>query len=746
MSQRILRRLPLLIALLVLTLSAIPAGATLVTFSHEAPQAGAVFLAGEFNNWSDTASPLANKDGVWSLALDLAEGSYQYKFVVDGNWLADPNNANTSDDGFGGQNSLVTVAAGVDKMDAGAAVAGGAVVAGAAAPIAQTAQAASGGQVAVTFTHEAPGAAGVYVAGDMNGWSDSSDLMTNTDGVWSLVLNLDPGDYAYKFVIDGSWTQDANNPNSTDDGFGGQNSLLHVPAGKDKISASAAGGAAVAGAAAVAAPAGSGELRSVEFRYTPVISGVGAVFLAGTFNDWNDAKTKMTDADNDGTYTVSLLLAEGSYQYKFVVDGNWQADSNNPETAEDGFGGQNSLLTVDGSFSTIEIELGDGVIYSDDLEPIFDYSTCNPLSPTEVAITAKAHLGDVEAVTLVYSMAGGADQELPLAEVERDASYQYYRANVTLGDAADELTFVIAYRDADTTEYMGTRGMVAEANAPRFVYNSADFPAFFTPEWAKDGIIYQIFPERFANGDTANDPDFKEPMYQGARQLPDSGKTNGEYFHMVDDWYDSSGLVRSPYRTDGKPDYYSFYGGDIAGIRQKLDYLNDLGITVIYFNPLNQGMSNHKYDPVDYLEIDPHFGNKEEFKAFVKDCHDHGIRIVVDMAFNHTGNWHFAFRDAVENGPKSKYYKWYEFHKWPLPAARDFNASDYYDCWWGFGLHPNLNFDLNLSNADENNIDDIKDATPNMDVVNYTLKVADVWLGEYDIDGFRLDVPNEVPF
>ncbi len=745
MSQRILRHLPLLVALIAISLSAIPAGAALVTFSHEAPGAAAVFLAGEFNNWSDTATPLTNQDGVWSLALDLPEGSYQYKFVVDGNWLADPNNTNVSDDGFGGSNSLVTVAAGVEKMDAGAALAAGAVAATTAAPTAASTSGAAG-QVAVTFTHEAAGAAGVYLAGEMNSWSDSADLMTNTDGVWSLVVNLDPGDYAYKFVVDGSWTQDPNNPNTTEDGFGGQNSSVHVPAGKDNISASAVGGAAATGTAAVAAPSGSGELRSVEFRYTPVISGVGAVFLAGSFNDWNDAKTKMTDADNDGTYTVSLLLAEGSYQYKFVVDGNWQADANNPDTAEDGFGGQNSLLTVDGSFSTIEIGIGDGVIYSDDLEPVFDYSTCNPLSPTAVAITAKAHLGDVEAVSVIFSIGGGGDQEVALQEVERDASYQYYRTTLNLDDAADELAFVIAYRDAGVTEYMGTRGMVASAEAPRFVYNAENFPTFFTPEWAKDGIIYQIFPERFANGDEGNDPDFTEKMYEGANKLPASGKTNGEYFHMVDDWYDVGGLVRSPYRTDGKPDYYSFYGGDIAGIRGKLDYLNDLGITVIYFNPLNQGMSNHKYDPVDYLEIDPHFGTREEFKDFVKDCHDHGIRVVVDMAFNHTGNWHFAFRDAVENGPQSEYYNWYEFHKWPLPAAREFNASDYYDCWWGFGLHPNLNFDLKLSNADENNIDDIKDATPNMAVVEYALKTADVWLGEYDIDGFRLDVPNEVPF
>ena len=708
-----------------------------VTFAHHAPGAGAVYLAGDFNGWSDSANLMSNNDGVWTLVMKLEPGDYQYKFVVDGSWQHDETNPNTTEDGFGGNNSLLTVTAGQKAM----AASNPGVVVAAPAPVAS-----ADGKVAVTFTHEAPGAASVYLAGDFNGWSDSADLMDEKDGVWTKVLKLEPGDYGYKFVVDGSWTQDITNPNSADDGFGGQNSLVHVPHGKAAINASDGSGGATAGTGAAAPAAGTGEMRSVEFNYTPVISGVSNVFLAGSFNDWNDSKTRMNDSDGDGTYSVTLLLSEGEYQYKFVVDGDWKADPNNADTTDDGFGGQNSILRVDSSFDTIDIELGDGRIYSDDLEPVFDYSTCNPVDPTTVDITAKAHLEDIEEMSLVYTLSGGKEKRLAMNEVERDASFQYYRARVELPAADAQLSYVVAYKDGDTTEFFGRTGMSESADAPRFVYDPTQFRPFFTPEWAKDGIIYQIFPERFANGDRGNDPDFREKMYDGARELPASGKINGEYFHLVEDWYDVAGLTKSPYRTDGKPDYFSFYGGDIEGIRQKIDYLHDLGITVIYFNPLNQGMSNHKYDPVDYQKIDPHFGTADEFKQFVKECHEHGIRIVVDMAFNHTGNWHFAFRDAVENGPQSPYYKWYEFHRWPLPRSRDFKAADYYDCWWGFGLHPNLNFDLTRSNANENNIDDISKADPNMDVVNYVLKTADVWLGEFDIDGFRLDVPNEVPF
>ncbi|MBK8166880.1 MAG: hypothetical protein IPK64_13135 [bacterium] len=722
---------------------AAPAGGKVaVTFTCTEPGAGRVCLAGEFNGWSDSANPMTKAGDVWTLKLDLAPGSYQYKFVVDGNWKQDAANPEAAPDGFGGNNSIMKVGAG------GAAAAPAAVAA--AAPAAKPA---AGGKCAVTFTHVAAGAASVSLAGEFNGWSDSANPMVNKDGTWTLVMDLAPGTYQYKFVVDGSWLQDPLNAAAQDDGFGGKNSVVKVPAGKDKIDAAAGGGAA--GAAAAAAPgaaAGDGELRSVEFAFTPVISGVTNVFLAGSFNDWNDSKTRMLDADKDGTYTVTLLLAQGTYQYKFVVDGQWKQDPNNPVGTDDGFGGQNSVLKVDASYATIAIELGDGKVFSDDLEPVFDYSTCNPLTATEVELTARAHLNDVDRLVVHYHLGEGEwrpglDKKagLEMKPAEKDASFQYYRATVKLGSPDQALQYVIAYHDGDHREFFGARGMVAAEPAP-FVYRAAEHTPFLTPEWAKDGIVYQIFPERFANGDPKNDPDFSEPMYEGANTLPASGKLNGEYFHLVKDWYDVGGLVRSPYRTDGKPDYFSFYGGDIAGIRQKLDYLVDLGVTVLYFNPLNQGMSNHKYDPVDYLKIDPHFGTPEEFKAFVKDCHAHGIRIVVDVAFNHTGNWHFAFRDAVEKGPDSPHYNWYEFKRWPLPKSRDFNASDYYDCWWGFGLHPNLNFDLKRSNADENNIDDVAKATPNQPLVEYVLKTADVWLGEYDIDGFRLDVPNEVPF
>ena len=232
-----------------------------------------------------------------------------------------------------------------------------------------------------------------------------------------------------------------------------------------------------------------------------------------------------------------------------------------------------------------------------------------------------------------------------------------------------------------------------------------------------------------------------------------------QYFHFVDDWYDVSGLKKSPYHlpdSNGyQPDYYSFYGGDIEGVRQKLDYLQDLGVTILYFNPLFEAKSNHKYDAVDYMKLDPHFGTEEEFREFVAQARQRGIRVIIDVAFNHTGETFWAFQDGKKNGPSSKYYDWYEWKKWPLPdiasmpnpsGTSDYKPIDYYECWWGYGEMPNLNFDLDRTNPSENSVKDIGQSNPNWDVVNYILDVSEFWIGEMDIDGFRLDVPNEVPF
>ena len=276
--------------------------------------------------------------------------------------------------------------------------------------------------------------------------------------------------------------------------------------------------------------------------------------------------------------------------------------------------------------------------------------------------------------------------------------------------------------------------------------NAVSTPLFHMPDWVVDGVFYQIFPDRFRNGNEANDPDFSEPYYEGKTELGPDGKTNREYYHLVEDWNDTAGLRRSPYRTDGKPDYFSFYGGDLEGVTEKLGYLKDLGITILYFNPLHKAKSNHKYDACDFRAVDPHFGGENAFRALAEKAHEIGMRVVVDGVFNHTGNCHYAFVDCALKGKDSPYWNWYEWKKWPLPKQGGYKAIDYYDCWWGFGLHPNLNFDRSRPNAEENGIRFIANADPVMPVANHLLEATEFWLREMEVDGFRMDVPNEVPF
>jgi cyclomaltodextrinase len=755
-----------LLLILVLAASTVAAADVDVTFTYRpGGSPGAVYLAGSFNNWSPDKDLMKDDDGdgIYEMTLKLAPGQYQYKFVIDGAWKEDPAAKASTDDGFGGKNSILDVPAGKAALVVGVGADGTAAAAApATAPAAPAAASASkqaaAGDVRVTFLFEVGKGqtSQVFVAGSFNGWDPTADKMNDDDGdgVYVLVKDLAPGRYEYKFVENGNWLTDENASDFTDDGFGGRNSVLTVTAGTpmivgmySKVPDGIEGVAPTAAGAPGAGAAASGQgMKQVTFRFQPVISGVTNVFLAGTFNDWNDSKTRMTDDDGDGVYEVTMMLPAGRYQYKFVVDGTWMTDENADDFVDDGFGGRNSVIVVDDRFDDVKTEMGDGKMMNKDIPLVLDYSMVNPLSENSIEFKTKAHIGDVETVQMLYVI-DGSENIVEMEPSGQDGIFQYYRKVLDV-PVSTKVSFMFVFADGGELFFATPKGFTGERQAEggMFHYDTKTLPPFFTPDWAKNGVFYQIFPERFCDGDKTNEQDFKEFYYEGARKLPESGKTNGEYFHFVKNWYDVSGLTRSPYRTDGKPDYYSFYGGDIAGVTEKIPYLADLGITIIYFNPLNEARSNHKYDPVDYKKLDPHFADEAVFKAFIRKAHENGIRVIVDEALNHTGNYFFAFLDAREKGRESKYWNWYEFKRWPLPKGDIPDPLDYYECWWGFGIHPSLNYDLSRPNAQENAITDIKDAQPNKPLVEYLMGVVRYWLGDLDIDGFRLDVPNEVPF
>jgi cyclomaltodextrinase len=204
------------------------------------------------------------------------------------------------------------------------------------------------------------------------------------------------------------------------------------------------------------------------------------------------------------------------------------------------------------------------------------------------------------------------------------------------------------------------------------------------PVWVTDAIFYQIFPERFENGDSGNDP------------------------HGVHPWGDVP-----------KPGNY--FGGDLRGIIDRFDHLKNLGINALYLNPIFAAESNHKYNTSDYLTIDPAFGTNELFDTFLALCHRNNIRVVLDGVFNHVGTAHFAFQDVKKNGNASPYASWFNIYSFPVHDARHPN----YECWWGHGSLPKL-------------------MVEHPDVKKYLFDVTRYWT-EKGIDGWRLDVPNEIP-
>lgn len=216
---------------------------------------------------------------------------------------------------------------------------------------------------------------------------------------------------------------------------------------------------------------------------------------------------------------------------------------------------------------------------------------------------------------------------------------------------------------------------------------------FKVPDWVAKTVWYQIFPERFYNGDPSNDPE-------------DVAAWGSE-----------------------KPTRENFFGGDLQGIIDKLDYLEDLGVNGLYLCPIFTSPSNHKYDTVDYYEIDPHFGTKQLFRELVEKAHERGIRVMLDAVFNHLGSSSHQWQDVILHGEDSAYADWFHIDSFPprytaIPDS-EFAKEITYDT---FSFNPNMP----------------KLNTANPEVQKYLLEIATYWIREFDIDGWRLDVANEV--
>ena len=181
----------------------------------------------------------------------------------------------------------------------------------------------------------------------------------------------------------------------------------------------------------------------------------------------------------------------------------------------------------------------------------------------------------------------------------------------------------------------------------------------------------------------------------------------------------------TPWRNHGTVTNEEKFGGNLEGIRQRLSYLQELGITGIYLNPIMKAESNHKYDTTDYTKIDPFFGDADTMKVLCKEAHEKGIRIMVDAVFNHSGRKFEPWIDILEHGKESRYADWFMVEDWEQVQKRgDTRDRRFYSFAFTDGM-PKLN-------------------TNNEEVIQYFCKICEDWVREFDIDGIRFDVGNEV--
>ena len=266
-----------------------------------------------------------------------------------------------------------------------------------------------------------------------------------------------------------------------------------------------------------------------------------------------------------------------------------------------------------------------------------------PRGRNELTVSLSAARGDMDSVTLVWWPRYETERSscrIPVKWELRDAYLDHYRAVIQTDGISAYTRYALLFQSGGETVRLGKNGFSAPDDGDNFFEflwpNPTD--AYRAPDWASEQVYYQIFPERFRNGDPSNDPPGAE-------------------------------------RWGAPPTRENFQGGDLRGIIEKLGYIRDLGATCLYLTPIFKAPSNHKYDTVDYFDIDPAFGTKDDLAELVRSAHKLGLRVLLDGVFNHCGYYWPPFQDVVRNGESSGYASWFFPQSFPvnekLETAKD---------------------------------------------------------------------------
>ena len=347
-----------------------------------------------------------------------------------------------------------------------------------------------------------------------------------------------------------------------------------------------------------------------------------------------------------------------------------------------------------------------------------------------------------ENVEHVYFCAGEERTEMKLAS--RDRLFDFYETHITVDEEAVKYYFEV--HAGGKVCFFNKMGPRKELDS---FFNYEITPGFSTPDWAKGAVFYQIYVDRFSNGDPSNDVLDREYIYIG------------EPVTRVTDWN----------KYPAKMGVREFYGGDLQGVLDHLDYLQELGVDVLYLNPIFVPPSNHKYDIQDYDYVDPHFttiavdegevlpegalnniqatkyisrvtdkrnleASNAFFVKFVEEVHSRGMRVILDGVFNHCGSFNkwmdaerlyenqYGYEKGAyvdKNSPYHNYFKFYNEEEWPY--------NEEYDGWWGHRTLPKLNYEESRQ------------------LYEYILKIGRKWVSPpYNVDGWRLDVAADLGY
>lgn len=320
-------------------------------------------------------------------------------------------------------------------------------------------------------------------------------------------------------------------------------------------------------------------------------------------------------------------------------------------------------------------------------------------------IRLRTQKGDMRGARLHYGDTGifylkGYEHCVPMQKILTDKYYDYFESKVKVSHHRIQYIFELEDQAGLKLLY-GDRGVVPNQKEQlNHFMNGFKLPYCHEvdrckePTWVKKTIWYQIFVDRFANGNPNRSP------------------------KKVCNW--------DPQRTPG---HWDFYGGDLEGVIEHLDYLQDLGINGLYFCPIFESPSNHKYDTVDYYRIDPHFGDGKIFKHLVEEAHKRGMKVMLDAVFNHIGIASKYWQDVIQKGENSLYKDWFRIYSYPVWQDYDHMEKRFeqlnYDT---FGYEPRMP----------------KWNTANPEVKRYLLDIASYWIENYDIDAWRMDVSDEI--